>query len=132
MSEQLPTRFEKLYRDNWGAIRREIEAQRNKFLPGSSYVCFILDTSDPIGRQVAEIWDDDLATTLQEFHSSNRDPEANLVLIQIIEFEEATRCLIETNWMPQRPPNPGHIAIAIVASGCAVIQVYIQNILDES
>lgn len=130
MDETFPPRFEKLYRDNWGAIRHEIETQWEKFLPGESYVCFLLDTSDPVGRQVAEIWDDDLATTLQQFRSSNPDPSAKLVFTQIVEFEEAKRCLRETGWMPQSPPNPGHIAIAIVASGCAVIQVFVQNILD--
>jgi hypothetical protein len=130
MDETLPPRFEKLYRDNWCGIRQQIETQREKFLPGESYVCFLLDTSDPVGRQIAEIWDDDLATTLAEFRRSHPNPETKLVLIQIVEFEEAKRCLKETRWMPQHPPNPGHIAIAIVASGCAVIQVYIQNILD--
>lgn len=130
MNEELPSRFEKLYRDNWGGIRRQIEDQREKFLPGESYVCFLLDTSDPVGRQIAEVWDDDLATTLAEFRRHHPNPETKLVLTQIVEFEEAKRCLKDTNWMPKDPPNPGHIAIAIVAGGCAVIQVYIQNILD--
>ncbi len=130
MNETLPSRFEKLYRDNWAGIRHQIESQREKFLPGESYVCFLLDTSDPVGRQVAEVWDDDLATTLAEFRRSHPNPDTKLVLIQIVEFEEAKRCLKETAWIPDMLPNPGHIAIAIVANGCAVIQVFIQNILD--
>jgi hypothetical protein len=130
MNAALPSRFEKLYKDNWNLVRRQIESQREKFLPGESYVCFLLDTSDPVGRQVAEVWDDDLATTLQEFHRSNPDPDAKLVFTQIVEFEEAKRCLKETAWMPKLPPKPGHIGIAMVASGCAVVEVFIQNILD--
>ncbi len=123
-------RFVKLYRDNFGAIRHQIETQREKFLSGKSYVCFLLDTSHPDGRQVAEVWDDNLAAALQQFRKSNPGPEAKLVHSQIVEFEEARRCLSKTDWMPESPPNPGHIAIAIVASGCAVIQVSIQDILD--
>lgn len=130
MNEPLPARFETLYRENWSAIRCQIESQREKFLPGESYVCFLLDTSDPVGRQIAEVWAADLATTLAEFRRDNPNPDAKLVFTQIVEFEEARRCLKETSWIPPTPPNPGHIAIAIVASGCAVIQVFIQNILD--
>lgn len=130
MSEALPSRFEKLYRDNWGSVRQQIESQREKFLPGKFYVCFLLDTSDPVGRQVAEVWDDDLAATLADFRRENPNPDTKLVYTQIVEFEEAKRCLKETGWMPETPPNPGHIAIAIVADGCAVIQVFIQNLLN--
>jgi hypothetical protein len=123
-------RFEKLFQDNWAAIRHQIETQREMFLPGKSFVCFLLDTSDPVGRQVAEIWDNDLATTLQQFRKSNPNPDTKLVVCQFLEFEEAKRCIGQTGWMPDSPPGPGHIAIAIVAGGCAVIQVSIQNILD--